>query len=136
MFLATLYAVSINAFPHRHDDSQYGNYGFVSCESNIPRELDVSYTPNPLVSNVNATFEVAGRLLIDAPTKFFLHIIVYTDILEYHDTSDVEPARHLKAGELFNFYETFTMPTLSEHYKIQVSLDSLDTTLACANATI
>ncbi|CAG8575148.1 8699_t:CDS:2 [Paraglomus occultum] len=133
-FLAMLYVVNINALPHRRDET-FENDGFVSCEPNIPPELSVSFTPNPLVSNANATFEVAGSLLIDAPSKFNMDIIVYTDTSEFHDSSPVEPTTLLKAGDKFDFFEDFTMPVLPENYLIQVSLNSLDTTLACSNRT-
>ncbi|CAG8501472.1 9137_t:CDS:1 [Paraglomus brasilianum] len=138
MLLTTLYAININAFPHRRDDDPFvfENDGFVSCSNRISRELNVSYTPKPLVSGAVATFEVAGRLLIDAPRKFSLHIFINQDTGILHDSSDVVPARRLLAGDPFNFYENFTMPTLSEHFQIVVSLDTLDTELACANKTI
>ena len=131
-----LYVVNINAFPHRRADENFENDGFVSCNPKIPQELNVSYTPNPLVAGVVTTFEVAGRFLIDAPRKFSLHIFIDTDIVEYHDSSDVETAKPIGAGDLFNFYENLTIPTLSEHYKIKVSLDSFDTKLTCANKTV
>jgi len=136
IYLATLYTVNINALPHRRLNDEFENDDFVSCNPNIFQELNVSFTPNPLVSDTVATFEVAGRLLIDAPRKFNLDIIVNTDTLELHDQSPVEPTKLLKAGDLFNFFENLTMPTLSEHYTIEVSLNSLDVTLACVNKTI
>ncbi|CAG8501501.1 9139_t:CDS:1 [Paraglomus brasilianum] len=132
-----LYAININALPHRRDDPfVFPNDDFVSCSGRIPRELNVSFTPDPLVSGAVATFEVAGRLLIDAPRKFSLHIFINQDTGDLHDESDVEPAKLLLAGDPFNFFENITMPTLSEHFQIVVSLDSLDTELACANRTI
>ena len=82
--MATLYAVNINALPHRRLNDEFENDGFVSCNPNIFQELNVSFTPNPLVSDTVATFEVAGRLLIDAPRTFYLDVIVNTDTLEIH----------------------------------------------------
>ena len=136
MFLATLYVVNINAIPHRRANDEFENYGFVSCNPNIPRELNVSHTPNPLVSNTLTTFEVAGRLLIDGPRSFYLNFNIFTDATEYHELSEVVPAKPLGAGELFNLYENFTMPPLSERYKVRVSLNSPGVTLACVNKTI
>ncbi|CAG8629933.1 13347_t:CDS:2 [Ambispora leptoticha] len=134
MFLATLYVVNINAFPYRRDDG-FENDGFVSCDPRIPQELSVSFTPNPLISNANATFEVAGHFLIDPPRTFNLDIIVSTDTLETHDSSPVVPAKLLEAEDPFDFFETLTMPALSENFMVQVSLNAIDTTLACSNRT-
>ncbi|CAG8604493.1 4806_t:CDS:2 [Acaulospora morrowiae] len=134
MFLTTLYVVNINAFPYRRDDG-FENDGFVSCDPRIPQELSISFTPNPLISNANATFEIAGHFLIDPPRKFNLDIFVITDTLKTHDSGPIVTDKLLEAGDTFNFFETLTMPALSENFIVQVSLNSIDTTLACSNRT-
>jgi hypothetical protein len=132
----------VNVIPHQLNVNK-GKTNFYPC-GDFP-VLDVSVSPDPVVSDKNATYTISGILKKDITDAYELYILYYVDGAEGGNNQNFDICTEIKcpvkAGTKFEMKQDAYVPGLpSNGYTIDVGIETKDYSkfelIACASAHV